>query len=119
MKTKWQATVESLNHWKEMVERMKWLIESGYDMYVDPLNRWLFVVLNTGWTAKYCPLCQIRVHYSCIPCPLYRIGSCCEKQCSPWVFTTNSHTFTEFVNRAEQEMIPALYAAKRWCEENE
>ena len=116
----WVSTVKSIKHWKDMVERMKWLMESGFT-YVTPhsfrlymFHGGLFLVLDTNWLSDSCALC---CRLGCRKCPLDMIDLGCNEKNSPWRLTLNAFSLAEFIENAERYMIPALYQAKRWCEE--
>lgn len=122
IESNWVSTVKSIHHWKEMIERMKWLAESGfpYERKVD--DHWklvwdesLPVILNTNWSGQNCALCRTRV--GCTGCPLQEIDLNCNKTNSPWKLTAHTFSLPDFIENAERYMIPALYQAKKWCEE--
>ena len=117
------ATVESIKHWKDMVERMKWLMESGF-AYVEPLpflrctfQDELFYILGTSWLYDSCALC-CHIGMGCTECPLAMIGLKCTEKSSPWRLTVNAFSLAKFIENAEKYMIPALNRAKKWCEAN-
>ena len=124
MTDEWIATVNSINHWKNMVERMKWLMESAFTYegmeLLEPKvfigdKAPLFYVLNTTWRSRSCALCHSC--RACEGCPLHMIGLCCDDENSPWRVTTKVDSLIEFIENAEAYMIPVLERAKKWCEE--
>ena len=117
MNSLWNAVVASIQHWEEMVERIKWLTESGliyFITYPGAVSRYL----NTDWYAHSCPLCLLHNNH-CKKCPLFRIGKGCNDAYSAWKQTISTYTFNTFIERAERLMIPALKEALKWVEEND
>lgn len=92
---------ESLIHWERMVDRCKWLVESGYNLYLSPLrNPWKEI--GESPTMKDCVLCNQYFDNNSEYCD-------CDIEQAPWFKTMRyAYTLEIFIDRAERFMIPAL-----------
>lgn len=113
------ASEQSLEHWKELVEGIKKLIETK----IIPKNGYprdyalrIREILGQTWLALSCELCKV-MDGICQKCPLTLINDYCQVGGSSWEVTAGSKTFTEFLDNAEKFMIPALEKAIEYCKE--
>lgn len=119
-----KAARESLQHWEEMVERIKWLMESKL-LTCSPYWFWesfseIFIkITGTCWSAEYCSLCKLYNDENCRKCPLETVGYGCYHIDSPWAKLYDCGSFEIFIEIAETEMIPALKKAYEWARNNE
>jgi hypothetical protein len=108
-----KATWESLKHWEEMVERIKWLMESEL-LTNSPYWFWnyfpeIFIkIIGTFWSLGYC---YCNFESGCKECPLEKTGYGCLHIDSPWSKLCDCGSFEIFCEIADTEMIPALKKA--------
>jgi len=115
MDKEWTEALEkSIAHWERMVDKCKWLVESGYDFVIYELK----YIIGEGHYGEDCQLCQmgmaisINKIYYCNGCPLDDIGNNCRCDDSPWDRVRKSITIKNFIENAEKYMLPALYSCR-------
>lgn len=104
MKTDRELVHASIEHWKRMVERCKWLAESG--LCCD----WESFLDETPYVED-CPLCSkyISDNEFC-DCNL-------SWKWTPWMFAVLNDGVEGFIINAEKYMIPALYECFKFCKD--
>lgn len=112
MKTDRQLVNESIDHWERIVERLKWVMESGLIGIDEPINKFTWVILDESPYADDCSLCRIYF-------PQDENGPC---DCTsfydtPWQKTTRNINHYNFIVNAEKHMIPALYECLKYCKD--
>jgi hypothetical protein len=104
----------SIEHWKRMIECVKWLIENKLweeEDYCD--HELLKSTFGETWSGAYCSLC-LTFENNCKICPLFKIGENCDDGGSAYYIAVTSESWMEWINDTEEYMLPALYKAKEY-----
>jgi len=119
--------LDSKKHWMRMVKEMKGLSKEEENgifnnvVYDEPYNAMLVrlikskEILGECWNVCDCTLC-IKFHDAdCDGCPLDMIGEGCLNKNSAWKSVNDSTSKKEWLNNAENRMIPAIERAYQYC----
>lgn len=117
MKTDRELVMLSIEHWRDMVEGCKWLLENGYDD--DTLARW-DLYFNEGPFSDDCPLCKkyYKIETKKSGCDMSAFISPWQKTMIIYDPPRVKHFFycySNFIENAESIMIPALYECLKYC----
>jgi len=127
MKKDSDLCLESKKHWKKMIKKIKRLskeeesiifdntvYENFYDINVQRLIK-AGKIIGESWGTADCALCIKFWSRGCDGCPLDMLEENCLNINSAWKSVNESTSKKEWLNNAENRILPVIERAYRYC----